>query len=118
MVHEKQSTESNLNHDERFLWNMFMLKELLTFRSRLNEQERGELDSGGLLVRERVHERPDLDKLYEETNQGWEPSSYTNYSLEHLDSHHTRICRQPTIQDSDNAGADFCHFQTQLKTRR
>jgi hypothetical protein len=51
MIHEKRS-ESNLNHDERFLWNIFMLKELLTFRSHLNEQEREELDSGGLLVRQ------------------------------------------------------------------
>ncbi|KAG0357701.1 inositol polyphosphate 5-phosphatase [Gamsiella multidivaricata] len=49
-LHEKQSAESNLNYDERFLWNMFMLKELLVFRSHLDEQEREELDSGGLLV--------------------------------------------------------------------
>ncbi|KAF8939570.1 inositol polyphosphate 5-phosphatase [Dissophora ornata] len=49
-MQEKQDAETILHYDERFLWNMFMLKELLTFRSHLDEQEREELDSGGLLV--------------------------------------------------------------------
>ncbi|KAF9998779.1 inositol polyphosphate 5-phosphatase [Modicella reniformis] len=49
-IHDQQSIQSNLNHDERFLWNKFMLKELLTFRSHLDEQECGELDSSGLLI--------------------------------------------------------------------
>ncbi|KAG0328016.1 inositol polyphosphate 5-phosphatase [Dissophora globulifera] len=49
-IQDINRAESNLNYDERFLWNMFMLKELLTFRSHLDEQERGELDAGGLLV--------------------------------------------------------------------
>lgn len=49
-LQENRSQDSNLDYDESFLWNMFMLKELLTFRSRLDEQEREELDCGGLLV--------------------------------------------------------------------
>ena len=42
--------DTNLDFDESFLWNQFMLKELLTFRSHLDDLEREELDCGGLLV--------------------------------------------------------------------
>ncbi|KAF9168941.1 inositol polyphosphate 5-phosphatase [Mortierella sp. AD010] len=47
---EKPVAESNQIFDERFLWNYFMVKELLAFRSHLDEQEREELDSRGLLI--------------------------------------------------------------------
>ncbi|KAF9141456.1 inositol polyphosphate 5-phosphatase [Linnemannia schmuckeri] len=47
---EKHSAETNQNYDQSYLWNHFMLSELLTFRSHLDEQEREELDFGGLLV--------------------------------------------------------------------
>ena len=49
-MQEEAKAEANMNYDEKFLWNYFMLKELLTYRSRLDEQEREELDYGGLLV--------------------------------------------------------------------
>jgi hypothetical protein len=51
-LQEKQSIETNQNYDQSYLWNHFMLSELLTFRSHLDEQEREELDFGGLLVME------------------------------------------------------------------
>ncbi|KAG0206208.1 inositol polyphosphate 5-phosphatase [Mortierella sp. GBA30] len=50
-MQEKHVAEANMNYDETFLWNYFMLKELLTYRSHLDEQEREELDYGGLLVK-------------------------------------------------------------------
>ncbi|KAG9323780.1 hypothetical protein KVV02_000833 [Mortierella alpina] len=49
-MQEEAKAEANMNYDEKFLWNYFMLKELLTYRSHLDEQEREELDYGGLLV--------------------------------------------------------------------
>ncbi|KAG0203450.1 inositol polyphosphate 5-phosphatase [Mortierella sp. NVP41] len=49
-LQEKQSAESSQNYDQSYLWNHFMLSELLTFRSHLVEQEREELDFSGLLV--------------------------------------------------------------------
>ncbi|KAF9938956.1 inositol polyphosphate 5-phosphatase [Mortierella alpina] len=49
-MQEEANAEANMNYDEKFLWNYFMLKELLTYRSHLDEQEREELDYGGLLV--------------------------------------------------------------------
>ncbi|KAG0337041.1 inositol polyphosphate 5-phosphatase [Podila horticola] len=39
-----------LDRDESFLWNHFMLKEMLLFRSHLEEQDRDQMDAGGLLV--------------------------------------------------------------------
>ncbi|KAG0050157.1 inositol polyphosphate 5-phosphatase, partial [Linnemannia elongata] len=47
---EIRSAEANQNYDQSYLWNYFMLSELLTFRSHLDEQEREEMDFGGLLV--------------------------------------------------------------------
>ena len=49
-MQEEAKAEANMNYDEKFLWNYFMLKELLSYRSHLDEQEREELDYGGLLV--------------------------------------------------------------------
>ncbi|KAK5797049.1 SacI homology domain-containing protein [Linnemannia elongata] len=49
-LQEIRSAEANQNYDQSYLWNHFMLSELLTFRSHLDEQEREEMDFGGLLV--------------------------------------------------------------------
>ncbi|KAG0346078.1 inositol polyphosphate 5-phosphatase [Podila humilis] len=47
---KQQSKISGLDHDESFLWNHFMLKEMLQFRSHLDEQDRVLLDAGGFLT--------------------------------------------------------------------
>ncbi|KAF9418226.1 inositol polyphosphate 5-phosphatase [Podila epigama] len=46
----KHPTDTRMELDESYLWNYFMLKELLSFRSHLEEQERDQIDAGGLLV--------------------------------------------------------------------
>ncbi|KAF9581676.1 inositol polyphosphate 5-phosphatase [Lunasporangiospora selenospora] len=46
---ETLTMDANAEYDESFLWNAFMLKELLAFRSHLEEQQRAEFDYSGLL---------------------------------------------------------------------
>lgn len=47
---EKKGKDTVLDRDESFLWNHFMLKEMLLFRSHLEEHDRDQMDAGGLLV--------------------------------------------------------------------
>ncbi|KAG0021750.1 inositol polyphosphate 5-phosphatase [Podila clonocystis] len=46
----EKGKDAVLDRDESFLWNHFMLKEMLLFRSHLEEQDRDQMDAGGLLV--------------------------------------------------------------------
>lgn len=46
----EKGRDTVLDRDESFLWNHFMLKEMLLFRSHMEEQDRDQMDAGGLLV--------------------------------------------------------------------
>ncbi|CAG8768141.1 5184_t:CDS:2, partial [Acaulospora morrowiae] len=49
-VRTMQSSADKYTFDDYFLWNKFMIKELLNFRSKLSKSERKEMDGGGFLV--------------------------------------------------------------------
>ncbi|KAG0235499.1 inositol polyphosphate 5-phosphatase [Actinomortierella wolfii] len=49
-VQETKDAQANQDYDTNYLWNHFLLKELLSFRSHLDEQERQEMDLNGFLV--------------------------------------------------------------------
>ncbi|KAG0083325.1 inositol polyphosphate 5-phosphatase [Podila epicladia] len=86
----EKGRDTVLDRDESFLWNHFMLKEMLLFRSHLEEQDRDQMDAGGLLT-ETILSNPEWCFAYKQI-RGSVPVFWEQQGLQ-LASHKIQLSR-------------------------
>lgn len=93
-----------------------MLKEMLLFRSHLEEKDRAQMDAGGLLV-------SDSRQITSPTQKGVATKEIgllmiALFFFGSLGPCHSRICWLPVFPNSKYPRTDFSHFKTQLNAGR